>query len=67
MSYYILYPKNKNDNISIRTKRPNPNLAHKKYRFAEGPLATKKDVIKRLNMMNIDYSRRPGKWKYEKL
>ena len=58
MSYYILYPKNQNDKVSIRTKRPDPRTAKKKYGFAEGPFQTKKEVIRRLNWMNIDFSRR---------
>ena len=60
MSYYILYPKNQNDKVSIRTKRPDPRNAKKKYGFAEGPFQTKKEVIKRLNWMDIDMSRRPS-------
>jgi len=60
MNYYILYPKNHNDNVSIRTKRPDPQTAKKKYGFAEGPFQNKKEVIKRLNWMDIDFSRRPS-------
>lgn len=60
MSYYILYPKNQNDKVSIRTKRPDPNTSRKKYGFAEGPFDTKLSVIKRLNWMNIDISKRPS-------
>lgn len=63
MSYCILYPKNHNDNVSIRTKRPDPNIERKKYGFAEGPFYTKLSVTKRLNAMNIDVSRRPVKWR----
>jgi len=32
----------------------------KKHGFAEGPFQTKKAVIKRLNWMDIDMSRRPS-------
>jgi len=60
MSYYILYPKNQNDKVSIRTKRPDPRISKKKYGFAEGSFQTKKEVIKRLNWMDIDMSRRPS-------
>lgn len=63
MSYYILYPKNHSDNVSIRTKRPDPRTAKKKYGFAEGPFSNKLSVIRRLNVMNIDISRRPVKWR----
>lgn len=58
--YYILYPDNENNMISIRTRKPSPKEAKRhSYGFAEGGFKTKKDVINRLNWMNIPESRRP--------
>lgn len=63
MSYYILY-KRKSYDVKIVTKRPNPDSSRKAgYGFAEGPFRTQKDVIYRLNRMNIPAESRPIKYR----
>jgi len=60
MSWYILYPKswaaNKN-RVSLRKTKPLKPVSG--YGFAEGPLATLKDVSHRLNAMGVPTSKRP--------
>ena len=58
MGYYIKYPKNQKEKVAIVTKRPDPRR-QKKYGFVEGSFKSKKQVIRRLNWMNIPKERRP--------
>ena len=62
MKYYIKYPKNQKEKVAIVSKRPDPRR-QKKYGFAEGSFNSKKEVITRLNQMNIPVDRRPAGWK----
>jgi hypothetical protein len=59
MSWFILYPKSggKKKRCALRKTKPLKPVAG--YGFAEGPLATLKDVSHRLNWMNIPESKRP--------
>lgn len=61
MSYYILYPKDKNAKVKVIDHKP--LRPWKNYGFAEGPLRTLKDVGYRLNAMGITASRRPVKFR----
>ena len=55
--YYIKYTKNKNDKVVIVKKRPDPRR-QQKFVFTEGAFTTKKQVVRRLNQMNIPKERR---------
>ena len=59
MPWYILYPKSgsRTKRCALRKTKPLKSVAG--YGFAEGPLATLKDVSYRLNWMNIPAPRRP--------
>jgi len=58
MAWYILYSKYGNKKrCALRKIKPLKPVAG--YGFAEGPLATLKEVSNRLNMMGVEASRRP--------
>ncbi len=58
MSWYILYPKSgATKRAALRKTKPTKPVSG--YGFAEGPLATLKDVSHRLNAMGIWESQRP--------
>ncbi len=60
MAWYILYPKSwatSPKRVALRKTKPLKPV--KGYGFAEGPLATLKDVSHRLNAMNVPASKRP--------
>lgn len=61
MSYYILYPKDRNAKVKVIGHKP--QRPWKNYGFAEGPLRTIKDVTHRLNAMGITGNRRPVKFR----
>jgi len=58
MSYYIKYPNNRTKKVSVVTSKP--KRAGKTWGFAEGPLKTKADVTRRLNMMGVHKNQRPS-------
>ena len=60
MAWYILYPKrwaSSKKRCALRKTKPIKPVAG--YGFAEGPLATLKDVSHRLNAMNVPSANRP--------
>ena len=60
MSWYILYPKSwttGRKRVALRKTKPLKPVSG--YGFAEGPLATLKDVSYRLNAMGVPESKRP--------
>nr|WP_294805604.1 hypothetical protein [uncultured Nitrososphaera sp.] len=59
-AYYIKYPNNKSDKVSVVRKKP--TSGGKKYGFAEGPFHTIKSVITRLNHMRVPDVQRPKKF-----
>ena len=62
MSHYILYPIAKSAPVKVVKRRP--SRPAKGYGFAEGPFYLVRDVIGRLNQMNIPNIRRPERFKY---
>jgi len=59
MSWYILYPKSGGAKKRCALRKTKPLKPVSGYGFAEGPLATLKDVSHRLNAMGVPESRRP--------
>ena len=59
MSWYILYPKSGGTKKRATLRKTKPLKPVSGYGFAEGPLATLKDVSHRLNAMNVGEARRP--------
>ena len=59
MSWYILYPKSGGTKKRVALRKTKPKKPVSGYGFAEGPLATLKDVSHRLNAMNVPDSKRP--------
>jgi len=59
MSWYILYPKSSGTKKRCVLRKTKPLKPVSGYGFAEGPLATLKDVSHRLNAMGVSESRRP--------
>lgn len=59
MAWYILYPHLRGTKKRVALRKTKPEKPVSGYGFAEGPLATLKDVSHRLNAMNITESKRP--------
>ena len=59
MAWYILYPHSRGNKKRCALRKTKPEKPVSGYGFAEGPLATLKDVSHRLNAMNVPDSRRP--------
>jgi len=59
MSWYILYPRSGGTKKRCALRKTKPDKPVSGYGFAEGPLATLKDVSHRLNAMNIREDRCP--------
>jgi len=59
MSWYILYLKSGSTKKRCALRKTKPLKPVSGYGFAEGPLATLKDVSYRLNAMGVLESQRP--------
>lgn len=58
MAWYILYPKNKKEEVKLLKRKPTRRYWNK-YGFSEGPYKNLTEVKKRLNQMDITQKRRP--------